>query len=76
MIALFLPPTDVAETERAKELHEIENQFRMAIRDAVNRSTRKPFYWGGIKGYRQLENIALALHSMSLTENTFFRRLR
>ena len=64
-----------SETERAKEVHEIEKQFRMAIRDAVNRSTRKPFYWGGVKGYRQLENIALALHSMSLTENTFFRRL-
>ncbi len=51
-------PTDVAETESAQELREIENQFRMAIRDAVNRTTRKPFYWGGLKGYRQLESIA------------------
>jgi hypothetical protein len=53
-----LNPTDVVETENAKELQEIENQFRMAIRDAVNRTTRKPFYWGGLKGYRQLESIA------------------
>ena len=68
-------PTDVAETEGAQELREIENQFRMAIRDAVNRTTRKPFYWGGLKGYRQLESIAQALHSMSLTENAFFNRL-
>ncbi len=68
-------PTDVAETESAQELREIENQFRMAIRDAVNRTTRKPFYWGGLKGYRQLESIAQALHSMSLTENAFFNRL-
>jgi hypothetical protein len=70
-----LNPKDVVETESAKELREIENQFRMAIRDAVNRTTRKPFYWGGLKGYRQLESIALALHSMSLTENAFFSRL-
>ena len=68
-------PKDVVETESAKELREIENRFRMATRDAVNRTTRKPFYWGGLKGYRQLESIALALHSMSLTENAFFSRL-
>jgi len=53
-----------AETESAKELVEIEDQFRMAIRDAVNRANRKPFYWGGLKGYRQLESIAEALHTM------------
>ena len=58
-----------------KELLEIEGQFRMAIRDAVNRATRKPFYWGGLKGYRQLESIAQALHSMPVTENAFFSRL-
>lgn len=33
----------------------------MAIRDAVNRSTRKPFYWGGLAGYQQLEAIDQAL---------------
>jgi hypothetical protein len=47
----------------------------MAIRDAVNRTTRKPFYWGGLKGYRQLESIAQALHSMPASENAFFSRL-
>jgi len=54
---------------------EIEGQFRMAIRDAVNRSTRKPFYWGGLKGYRQLESIAQTLHTMPVAENAFFSRL-
>jgi len=54
---------------------EIEGQFRMAIRDAVNRATRKPFYWGGLKGYRQLESIAQALHTMPVAENAFFGRL-
>ena len=54
---------------------EIEGQFRMAIRDAVNRATRKPFYWGGLKGYRQLESIAQVLHTMPVAENAFFSRL-
>jgi hypothetical protein len=54
---------------------EIEAQFRMAIRDAVNRATRKPFYWGGLKGYRQLESIAQALHTMGVAEHAYFRRL-
>ena len=39
----------------------IETQVRTAIRDAVNRKSRKPFYWGGLKGYEQLEAIAKAL---------------
>lgn len=47
----------------------------MAIRDAVNRATRKPFYWGGLKGYRQLESIAQALHIMPVAENAYFSRL-
>lgn len=58
-----------------KELVEIQDQFRAAIRDAVNRATRKPFYWGGLKGYRQLESIAQALHTMPVAENAFFSRL-
>jgi hypothetical protein len=70
-----LSPTVPAETENAKELLKIEGQFRMAIRDAVNRATRKPFYWGGLKGYRQLESIAQALHTMPVAENAFFTRL-
>jgi len=36
----------------------------MAIRDAVNRASRKPFHWGGLAGYQQLEAIASALHSV------------
>jgi hypothetical protein len=42
-------------------LREIEAQVRVAIRDAVNRNRRKPFYWGGLKGYEQLKAIAQAL---------------
>jgi hypothetical protein len=64
-----------AEAESAQELLEIEDQFRLAIRDAVNRATRKPFYWGGLKGYHQLESIAQALHTLPVTENAFFSRL-
>lgn len=70
-----MSPISTAEEERVKELLEIEGQFRMAIRDAVNRATRKPFYWGGLKGYRQLESIAQALQSMPVTDNAFFSRL-
>ncbi|MFC1996381.1 hypothetical protein ACFLXI_02080 [Chloroflexota bacterium] len=37
----------------------------MAIRDAVNRSTRKPYYWGGLAGYQQLEAIEQALTQLT-----------
>ena len=70
-----MSPTSTAEAEVVKELLEIEGQFLMAIRDAFNRATRKPFYRGGLKGYRQLESIAQALHSMPVAENAFFSRL-
>lgn len=63
------------EADNAKTLMEIEAQFRMAIRDAVNRTTRKPFYWGGLKGYRQLESIAQALHTMPVSDYAYFTRL-
>lgn len=55
----------------------IEMDVRNAIRDAVNRASRKPFYWGGLKGYQQLEVIADVLHQMkdALAENQFFQRL-
>jgi hypothetical protein len=42
----------------------VEAQIRMAIRDAVNRDSRKPFYWGGLKGYQQLQAIVQVLHSV------------
>jgi hypothetical protein len=40
----------------------IESQIRVAVRDAVNRESRKPFQWGGLKGYQQLDAIAKVLH--------------
>ena len=55
---------------------EIENQFRIAIRDAVNRPSRKPFYWGGLKGYQQLQAISQVLQAMPITGNDYFRRLK
>lgn len=47
---------------------DIEAQIRVAIHDAVNRKSRKPFYWGGLKGYEQLEAIAKALEEASCNE--------
>jgi hypothetical protein len=70
---LFLSPA--GEPNAAEELCELENQFRVAIRDAVNRPSRKPFYWGGLKGYRQLEAIGQVLHAMPVTGNAYFSRL-
>jgi hypothetical protein len=46
----------------------IEAHVRRSIRDAVNRPSRKPFHRGGLAGYRQLEAVARALHSVSGTE--------
>lgn len=56
---------------------EIEANIRAAVRDAVNRESRKPFYWGGLKGYQQLDAIAKVLHGMSNTSaNTaYFHQL-
>ncbi|HZD57565.1 MAG TPA: hypothetical protein VE136_12610 [Anaerolineales bacterium] len=31
----------------------------------MNRNSRKPFYWGGLAGYQQLEAIAQALHQVT-----------
>jgi len=51
--------------------------MRMAIRDAVNRSTRKPFSWGGLAGYQQLEAIAQALTQLikASPEQPYFQQL-
>jgi hypothetical protein len=46
----------------------IEAQVRVAIRDAVNRKSRKPFYWGGLKGYEQLEAVGQALEEVPSDE--------
>ena len=44
----------------------------------MNRNSRKPFYWGGLVGYQQLEAIQQALSVMpeSLDESGFFQRLQ
>lgn len=46
----------------------IEAQVRLAIRDALNRGSRKPFYWGGLAGYQQLAAIGQALRYVPDTE--------
>jgi hypothetical protein len=43
----------------------MDQQIRMAIRDTVNRRTRKPFAWGGLAGYQQLETINQALAELT-----------
>ena len=52
--------------------------MRAAIRDAVNRPSRKPFYWGGLNGYEQLQAIAQALQSVRSREpeTLYLQRLR
>jgi hypothetical protein len=57
-----------AQTQRDDVLIKLETWVRMAIRDAVNRKSRKPFYWGGLKGYEQLDAIAQALGEVSSDE--------
>ncbi len=50
--------------QRDEVLTELEAQVRVAIRDAVNRKSRKPFHWGGLAGYDQLSDIAEALNDV------------
>jgi len=38
--------------------------YPFAIRDAVNRSSRKPFHWGGLAAIKQLAAIAQTLHGL------------
>ena len=57
----------------------LETQLRAAIREAVNRGSRKPFLWGGLKGYEQLESIAQALEDLPtplLTHDKYLDLLR
>ena len=70
---------------RDPELIEIETQIRTAVRDAVNRESRKPFFWGGLKGFQQLDAIAKVLHGKASpvppgmvgtsAETTYFQQL-
>jgi len=55
----------------------LEEQIRAAIRDAVNRTSRKPFSWGGLKGYQQLQAIAQALQEVPTdeAETSYLHRL-
>ena len=46
----------------------------MAIRDAVNRPSRKPFAWGGLKGYQQMAAMAQVLVGVPETEATHYLR--
>lgn len=46
----------------------VEAQIRAAIRDCVNRTSRKPFRWGGLSGYEQLEAIGSILRSLPCRE--------
>ena len=46
----------------------VEVQIRAAIRDCVNHTSRKPFRWGGLSGYQQLETIGQILRSLSCRE--------
>ena len=49
----------------------------MAIRDAVNRRSRKPFAWGGLAGYQQLEAIDQALTQLIAVDpnRSYFQQL-
>lgn len=44
----------------------------------MNRNSRKPFYWGGLVGYQQLEAIQQALATLpeALDESGYFQRLQ
>jgi hypothetical protein len=46
----------------------VESQIRTAVRDCVNRTSRKPFRWGGIEGYQQLKTIGAILRSLPCRE--------
>ena len=67
----------ITSTSRDPGLIAIEKQVRQAIREAVNHNSRKPFHWGGLSGYQQLEAIAQALESLpeAVDETGYFKRL-
>lgn len=55
----------------------LERQLKQAIRDAVNRPSRKPFSWGGLAGYRQLCAIADGIRQLvdATPETRYLQRL-
>jgi hypothetical protein len=52
--------------------------IRQAIRDSVNQGSRKPFSWGGLNGYEQLQVIAQGLDQVQdrRPESDYLRLLR
>ena len=72
-----IPLFTLAPLPRDGDLVRIETQIRQAIRDAVNRNSRKPFYWGGLAGYQQLAAIAHSLRQVTDAdrENRYLRQL-
>ncbi len=62
---------------RDAELIALEKQMRRGIRDAVTRSSRKPFHWGGLTGYQQLEALAQELRRAveGGSESAYWRQL-
>jgi hypothetical protein len=59
-------------------LIQIETHLRQATRDAVNQGSRKPFFWGGLHGYEQLQVIAEELDQVQdcNPESDYLRLLR
>jgi hypothetical protein len=51
--------------------------MRIAIRDALYRTSRKPFQWGGLQGYQQLQVIAESLQELCNADpdNRYWRQL-
>jgi len=64
--------------ERDPELIQIETYIRQAIRDAVYQASRKPFSWGGLRGYEQLQAIAQGLEQVQAPhpEHAYLRLLK
>jgi len=51
--------------------------MRIAIRDALYRTSRKPFQWGGLQGYQQLQFISEHLQALCTADpgNAYWRQL-
>lgn len=62
---------------RDNELVGLERLLKQAIRDAVNRPSRKPFSWGGLAGYQQLCAIAGGIRRLvdATPETRYLQRL-
>lgn len=73
-----IPPLYSPKTGRDPVLIQIETHLRQATRDAVNQGSRKPFFWGGLHGYEQLQVIAEELDQVQdrNPESDYLRLLR